>query len=102
MPVTFQAINKFAQARPPGIYKQDYIDALYMLFNEKKPENLVCPQTPEWKSLPDPDYHGVSVSATDNYTDILKQVRAHSHLHNMVIFSDNMMVAVCVHMILPV
>ncbi|GAU51449.1 hypothetical protein TSUD_413460 [Trifolium subterraneum] len=68
-----EAINKFAQARPPGIYKQDYIDALYMFFNEKKPENLVCPQTPEWKSLPDPDYHGLSVSATDNYTDILKQ-----------------------------
>ncbi|PNX81342.1 mRNA-capping enzyme, partial [Trifolium pratense] len=68
-----EAINKFAQARPPGIYKQDYIDALYMYFNENKPENLVCPQTPEWKSLPDPDYHGVSVSATDNYTDILNQ-----------------------------
>ncbi|XP_058738029.1 uncharacterized protein LOC131610167 isoform X3 [Vicia villosa] len=68
-----EAISKFAQARPPGIYKQDYIDTLYMFFNEKKPESLVCPQTPEWKSLPDPDVHGVSVSATDNHADILQQ-----------------------------
>lgn len=77
MLVTFQAIHKFSQARPPGIYKQDYIDSLYMFFNERKPESLVCPQTPEWKSLPDPDFHGVSVSATDNYADILQQVHAH-------------------------
>lgn len=77
MLVTFQAIHKFSQARPPGIYKQDYIDSLYMFFNERKPESLVCPQTPEWKSLPDPDFHGVSVSATDNYADILQEVHAH-------------------------
>ena len=98
MPVTFQAINKFAQARPPGIYKQDYIDTLYMFFNEKKPESLVCQQTPEWKSLPDPDVHDVSFSATDNRADILQQVHAHSCLHNLVILED--MVAVCMHMIL--
>lgn len=68
-----EAIHKFSQARPPGIYKQDYIDSLYMFFNERKPESLVCPHTPEWKSLPDPDFHAVSVSATDNYADILQQ-----------------------------
>jgi len=96
MLVTFQAIHKFAQARPPGIYKEDYIDSLYMFFNERKPESLVCPQTPEWKSLPDPDFHGVSVSATDNYADILQQVHAHFRMHNLVIFSENM-VAACMH-----
>lgn len=99
--VTFQAISKFAQARPPGIYKQDYIDTLYMFFNEKRPESLVCPQTPEWKSLSDPDVHGVSVSATDNHADILQQVHAHFCLHILVIFSEDM-VAVCMYVILPV
>lgn len=74
----FQAINKFAGARHPGIYKQDYIDALYMFYHEKKPEDLVCPRTPEWKRLSDPDFHGVVVSATDNYGDISQQVRAPS------------------------
>lgn len=44
-----------------------------MFVNEKKPESLVCPQTPEWKSLPDPDVHDVSFSATDNRADILQQ-----------------------------
>ena len=57
--VISQAINKFACARHPGIYKQDYIDALYMFYNEKKPEDLVCPQTPEWKRISDPDFCGV-------------------------------------------
>ncbi|XP_038681823.1 mRNA-capping enzyme-like isoform X3 [Tripterygium wilfordii] len=48
-----EAIDKFAMARPPGIYKQDYIDALYMFYHEKKPEQVVCPRTPEWKRSPD-------------------------------------------------
>lgn len=48
-----EAINKFARARPPGIYKQDYIDSLYNFYHERKPEFLVCPQTPEWKRSPD-------------------------------------------------
>lgn len=45
-----EAIEKFARARYPGIYKQDYIDALYMCYNESKPKVFVCPQTPEWKT----------------------------------------------------
>ncbi|KAK9281057.1 hypothetical protein L1049_003950 [Liquidambar formosana] len=49
-----EAIDKFARARFPGIYKQDYIDALYMFYHERKPDMLVCPPTPEWKrSCPD-------------------------------------------------
>ncbi|KAK1280856.1 hypothetical protein QJS04_geneDACA019854 [Acorus gramineus] len=33
-----QAILKFSEARPPGIYKQDYIDALYTFYHERKPK----------------------------------------------------------------
>lgn len=72
--VIFQAINKFALARHPGIYKQDYIDALYMFYHEKKPEDLVCPQTPEWKRTSDPDYGSTTVPAVENYGHIPAQV----------------------------
>ncbi|KAM3693145.1 hypothetical protein ACJW31_08G144200 [Castanea mollissima] len=49
-----QAINVFADARPPGIYKQEYIDALYAFYHEKKPRDIVvCPPTPEWKRSSD-------------------------------------------------
>ncbi|XP_024981198.1 mRNA-capping enzyme-like isoform X1 [Cynara cardunculus var. scolymus] len=50
-----EAINRFSEARPPGIYKQDYIDDLYDIFGEQKPITCVCPQTPEWKRSPDRD-----------------------------------------------
>ncbi|KAM4096946.1 hypothetical protein ACJW30_08G143900 [Castanea mollissima] len=49
-----QAINVFAEARPPGIYKSEYIDALYAFYHEKKPRDIVvCPPTPEWKRSSD-------------------------------------------------
>ncbi|KAK7256866.1 hypothetical protein RIF29_30409 [Crotalaria pallida] len=68
-----QAIKIFSEARPPGIYKPDYIDALYKFYHEKKPEMVVCPPTPEWKrtpklvdlngeAVPDEDDDGVPVS----------------------------------------
>ncbi|KAJ7977428.1 mRNA-capping enzyme [Quillaja saponaria] len=56
-----EAIKKFSTAREPGIYKQEYIDALYLFYHERKPELVVCPQTPEWKRLSDPDFHGAAV-----------------------------------------
>ncbi|MCD7456514.1 hypothetical protein HAX54_031952 [Datura stramonium] len=54
-----QAIKIFSDARPPGIYKPDYIDALYAFYHEKKPEMVVCPPTPEWKRSSDLDLNGV-------------------------------------------
>ncbi|XP_050366167.1 uncharacterized protein LOC126784719 isoform X2 [Argentina anserina] len=50
-----EAISQFARARHPGIYKQDYIDALYLSYHETKPDSFVCPQTPEWKRSLDQD-----------------------------------------------
>ncbi|CAI9116612.1 OLC1v1017806C1 [Oldenlandia corymbosa var. corymbosa] len=44
-----QAIQMFADARPPGIYKPDYINALYAFYHEQKPETFVRPSTPEWE-----------------------------------------------------
>lgn len=52
------AIQTFQNARPPGIYKQEYIDALYAFYHERRPENVICPNTPEWKRSSDLDLNG--------------------------------------------
>ncbi|XP_059647150.1 uncharacterized protein LOC132293621 isoform X2 [Cornus florida] len=61
-----QAISKFAKARPPGIYKPDYIDALYNFYHERKPEMVICPPTPEWKRSSDLDLNGDAVPDDDD------------------------------------
>ena len=72
--VCIQAIKKFAEVRPPGIYKNDYIEALYSFYHEKRPDSgpdaFSCPLTPEWKkeldlngeAVPDDDDDGVSAA----------------------------------------
>lgn len=60
-----QAIRMFAKARPPGIYKQHYIEDLYKFYHEPKPQNLVCPSTPEWKRPETPDLNCVATTDQD-------------------------------------
>ncbi|EES08355.1 hypothetical protein BDA96_05G104000 [Sorghum bicolor] len=62
-----EAINIFAQRRPPGIYKRDYIEALYSFYHEV-PENmmLACPPTPEWKRPDDLDLNGEAKQDDDD------------------------------------
>ncbi|CAL5351372.1 hypothetical protein CsSME_00038696 [Camellia sinensis var. sinensis] len=64
-----QAIKVFADARPPGIYKPDYIDALYNFYHERKPEIVVCPSTPEWKRSSVLDLNGDAVPDDDDEDD---------------------------------
>ncbi|KAI5584491.1 hypothetical protein POPTR_006G096000v4 [Populus trichocarpa] len=61
-----QAIDIFAEARPPGIYKPDYIDALYSFYHERKPITVVCPPTPEWKRSSEFDLNGEAVPDDDD------------------------------------
>ncbi|KAI8014757.1 mRNA-capping enzyme [Camellia lanceoleosa] len=61
-----QAIKLFADARPPGIYKPDYVDTLYNFYHERKPEMVVCPPTPEWKRSSDLDLNGDVVLDEDD------------------------------------
>ncbi|KAK7382578.1 hypothetical protein VNO80_01488 [Phaseolus coccineus] len=61
-----QAIKIFSEARPPGIYKPDYIDALYAFYHEKRPEMVVCPPTPEWKRSSEFDLNGEAVPDDDD------------------------------------
>ncbi|KAJ4834759.1 hypothetical protein Tsubulata_012596 [Turnera subulata] len=61
-----QALKIFSDARPPGIYKADYIDALYAFYHERKPEMVVCPPTPEWKRSSEFDLNGEAVPDDDD------------------------------------
>ncbi|KAL7092623.1 hypothetical protein ACP275_12G174900 [Erythranthe tilingii] len=61
-----QAIKTFADARPPGIYKPDYIDALYKFYHEKKPDMAVCPPTPDWKRSSELDLNGDAMPDDDD------------------------------------
>ena len=45
-----EALSKFAQARPPGIYKDDYIEELFRYNHERRPSSLKCPPVPEFKA----------------------------------------------------
>ncbi|KEH23126.1 putative mRNA (guanine-N(7)-)-methyltransferase [Medicago truncatula] len=65
-----QAIKIFFDARPPGIYKPEYIDSLYKFYHEKKPETIVCPATPEWKRSPElVDLNGEAAPDNDDDDD---------------------------------
>ncbi|XP_076890507.1 uncharacterized protein LOC143541616 [Bidens hawaiensis] len=61
-----EAIEIFSEARPLGIYKQDYINDLYNLFGDQIPKDFVCPQTPEWKKSPDRDDNDTTAGLQDN------------------------------------
>ncbi|KAG8051245.1 hypothetical protein GUJ93_ZPchr0009g649 [Zizania palustris] len=60
-----EALNIFAQRRPPGIYKNDYIQALYSFYHEI-PEHMICPPTPEWKRSSDLDLNGEAKQDDDD------------------------------------
>lgn len=44
-----KALEQFAQARPPGIYKDLYITELFKSFHQYRPSSLAAPALPEWK-----------------------------------------------------
>ncbi|XP_044461275.1 mRNA-capping enzyme isoform X2 [Mangifera indica] len=60
-----EAIKRFADARPPGIYKRDYIDALYAFYHERRPEAVEYPMIPEWKRTSEFDLNGEAVPDDD-------------------------------------
>ncbi|KAJ8753925.1 hypothetical protein K2173_000179 [Erythroxylum novogranatense] len=82
-----QAIKAFADTRPPGIYKPDYIDALYTFYHERKPETVVCPPTPEWKRSSDLDLNGEAVPDDDD-DDGAPVAPLHEN-HEMVVMMTN-------------
>lgn len=43
------AITHFARNRPPGIYKEDYIQSLFDYYHERRPSAMGPPAMPPWK-----------------------------------------------------
>ena len=67
LPSISQRIEQFSRARPPGIYKEDYIQALFDAYHERRPEEVSCPSTPEWKRAFDLDLDlNVALNAVDD------------------------------------
>ncbi|KAL8224881.1 hypothetical protein R6Q57_017438 [Mikania cordata] len=83
-----EAIHIFSEARPPGIYKQDYVDDLYSLFGEQMPKNFVCPQTPEWKRSPDRDDDEATPALQDNDVQEARQMTNDDILGDAVPFNQ--------------
>ncbi|XP_020524223.1 mRNA-capping enzyme isoform X2 [Amborella trichopoda] len=79
------ALDVFADARPPGIYKPDYIDALFSFYHERRPKILTCPPTPEWKRPSELDLNGEAVS--DREDDGVKIVE----MENTVMTNDDVL-----------
>lgn len=42
------AVAHFATCRPPGIYKQDYLNALHNIFSDEDDPALTAPERPTW------------------------------------------------------
>jgi mRNA-capping enzyme len=42
------AIDIFSKARPPGIYKQDYLDELLRKYGDESSAMITAPVRPEW------------------------------------------------------
>ncbi|XP_062200440.1 uncharacterized protein LOC133903094 [Phragmites australis] len=85
-----EAINIFAQRRPPGIYKRDYIEALYSFYHEVPVNTMIaCPSTPEWKRSDDLDLNGEAKQ--DDGDDNGDLAPAHIESEDKVITSDDVL-----------
>ncbi|KAG0500627.1 hypothetical protein HPP92_000699 [Vanilla planifolia] len=82
------AIHQFEVARPPGIYKRDYIEALYSFYHES-PDKLVCPATPEWKRSSDLDLNGEAIQDDDEDGDGASHFQ--DHMENNPISNDDVL-----------
>lgn len=85
-----EALQRFSAARPPGIYKQDYIDALFRFYNERKPETMLRPSTPEWKSSASVDLNGNAMEDEDDDGDIMAALQE-VEVENEVMTNDDIL-----------
>ncbi|XP_023637159.1 mRNA-capping enzyme [Capsella rubella] len=86
-----QALKMFSDARPPGIYKPDYIDALYTFYHEIKPESVTCPPTPEWKKSAEIDLNGEAVQDDDDDDDEAPSGRVQVSVENVKMSNDDVL-----------
>ncbi|PIA54431.1 hypothetical protein AQUCO_00900761v1, partial [Aquilegia coerulea] len=83
-----EALQRFANARPPGIYKQDYIDELYTFYGERRPEIIECPLTPEWKRSSEFDLNGKMMQDEDSGSSSVHEVLENKEMTNDDVIGD--------------
>lgn len=83
-----EAVQRFAAARPPGIYKQEYIDALFRFYHERKPETMLSPSTPEWKRSVSVDLNGNAMEDEDDDGDIMAALQEVEVEHEVMTNDD--------------
>ncbi|KAJ4898297.1 mRNA capping enzyme family protein [Raphanus sativus] len=86
-----QALKIFSDARPPGIYKPDYIDALYTFYHEIKPESVICPSTPEWKRSTELDLNGEALPDDDEDGGPAGPVQEETHQVEVKMSNDDVL-----------
>jgi len=62
------AIREFARARPPGIYKQDYLQELFVRYDEIH-YMIAAPPLPDWCDEPDEDDEPISYKSHKRKSD---------------------------------
>ncbi|KAF6156800.1 hypothetical protein GIB67_033269 [Kingdonia uniflora] len=85
-----RALQAFASARPPGIYKEDYIEALYEFYHEKRPDTVICPSTPDWKRGSDFDLNGEAV-VDDEDDGIVAPSLQEDNVQNKIMTNDDVL-----------
>lgn len=83
-----EAVQRFAAARPPGIYKQEYIDALFRFYHERKPETMLSPSTPEWKRSVSVDLNGNAMEDEDDDGEIMAALQEVEVEHEVMTNDD--------------
>ncbi|XP_050441542.1 mRNA-capping enzyme-like [Adelges cooleyi] len=59
------ALAQFAAARPPGIYKQDYIVELFQRYSDEEP--ILAPELPDWCIETEEEIHQSKNESTSRY-----------------------------------
>ncbi|KRZ14995.1 mRNA-capping enzyme [Trichinella zimbabwensis] len=86
------AASEFARARPPGIYKQDYLDEIFKRFDEVD-STPIAPPLPLWSGVEDEDTGetsgSVKVAAYATGIPSSTQVTDHETIHRIQQFCGN-------------
>lgn len=61
-------LRTFAMRRPPGIYKDDYINELLESYHEKRSSKLITPAVPSWKGISEEEKEDAPSQAGSNST----------------------------------
>uniref|UniRef100_A0A7R9V957 mRNA guanylyltransferase n=1 Tax=Chlamydomonas euryale TaxID=1486919 RepID=A0A7R9V957_9CHLO len=60
-----RAVRRFAEGRPPGIYKDGYLQDLFKYHHERRQSKIITPPVPSWKGVGDDEEEDAGAAAAD-------------------------------------